>query len=286
MVDIKDYVNSSKYATWYCSIVAKAATRQHVKGNERHHIVPKSICPEGAKLQSNIVSLTPREHFICHMLLPKILINTEHINKMGFALWRLTHKRKQDGAILTGRQYECARRLYITSLKQLWETEKFRATQSEARAWFYNDPAQKEVNRQRTLEQMQDPVTRSNFVQAGTSAAKKVRDADPKAWVANSMGSEEGKAKAKQSCQTEEFRQACSARELNKPIEERQKLAKLGQQAFMEKCGGEEAYRKVLSDRMKGRQRYVNPETGKMRITYECPEGFILKPTKGNLNGI
>lgn len=42
------------------------------------------------------------------------------------------------------------------------------------------------------------------------------------------MGSGEAKAKAKQSCQTEEFRQACSARELNKPIKERQKLAKLG----------------------------------------------------------
>ena len=286
MVDIKNYVNSSKYTTWYCSIVAKAATRLHVKGNERHHIVPKSICPEGAKLQSNIVSLTPREHFVCHMLLPKMLINTEHINKMGFALWRLTHKRKQDAAIITGRQYECARRLYITSLKQLWETEKFRTTQSEARAWFYNDPVQKEANRQQALKEMQDPATRSKFVQAGAQGGKKVRDTDPKAWVANSMGSEEGKAKAKQSCQTEEFREYCKTRELSKSVEDRQKLAKQGQQALVEKCGGEEAYKKMLSDRMKGRQRYINPDTGKMRITYECPEGFILKPTKGSLNDI
>ena len=285
MVDIKDYVNSSKYTTWYCAIVAKAATRLHVKGNERHHIVPKSICPEGAKLQSNIVSLTPREHFVCHTLLPKMLISTEHINKMGFALWRLTHKRKQDGAILTGRQYECARRLYITSLKQLWETEKFRAAQSEARAWFYNDPAQKETNRQKALQEMKNPETRKKFVQAGLQACKAVRDADPKAWVTSSMGSEEGRARSKQSCQTEEFRECCKTRELSKSVEDRQKLAKQGQQALVEKCGGEEAYKKMLSDRIKGRKKYVNAE-GIVRVLREPLEGFVLLAQKRITNDL
>lgn len=35
----------------------------------------------------DVVKLTLREHYICHLLLPKMVINNEHIKKMYFALW-------------------------------------------------------------------------------------------------------------------------------------------------------------------------------------------------------
>lgn len=214
--------------------------------------------------------LTPREHFICHRILVKIMVDARHRGYMQSAFWLMLNSGQ---CVYTSTTYAIAKQHKSNAMKIMWANQEYKTSMIDKKQWFYNDPAQKEVNRQRALEQMQDPVTRSNFVQAGTSAAKKVRDADTKAWVANSMGSGEAKAKAKQSCQTEEFRQACSARELQ-PIKERQKLAKLGQQAFMEKCGGEEAYRKVLSDRMKGRQRYINPETGKCVLLTSALRGL------------
>jgi hypothetical protein len=60
---------------------------QHRKDNavndaytERHHIVPKSI--GGNDTNENLVNLTPREHFVCHLLLVKIYCNTSHYYKM------------------------------------------------------------------------------------------------------------------------------------------------------------------------------------------------------------
>ena len=266
LTKLNDITNNSKYTATYCKIVIRAQNRvaiystkiakkreaTRLKGYvEAHHIIPRSVDPEHAKDSSNLVYLTPKEHYVCHLLLTKMFRSEVHNTKMLFAFTRISNKHGIKASMF-----------YILKLKYV------------------------ETNRQKAIKEMQDPATRSKFVQAGAQGGKKVRDANPKAWVVNSMGSEEGKAKAKQSCQTEEFRQVCRARELSKTTEERRALAKQGQQALVEKCGGEETYRKMLSDRMKGRQRYINPETGKMRITYECPEGFILKPTKGNLGAI
>ena len=39
---------------------------------EKHHIVPRSINKSLIKDKSNLVYLTPREHYICHRLLEKI----------------------------------------------------------------------------------------------------------------------------------------------------------------------------------------------------------------------
>lgn len=38
---------------------------------EKHHIVPKSICPIMADVKSNLVSLTAYEHFMAHYYLWK-----------------------------------------------------------------------------------------------------------------------------------------------------------------------------------------------------------------------
>lgn len=48
--------------------------------------------------------------------------------------------------------------------------------------------------------------------------------------------------------------------------EQRQALAKQGQQALVEKLGSEEAYRKWQSDKIKGRKKYINMETGDIRV--------------------
>jgi hypothetical protein len=56
---------------------------------ERHHIIPKSI--GGSDDQSNLVRLTAREHFICHLLLPKMLTGVNKRN-MTFAIWSMLNR--------------------------------------------------------------------------------------------------------------------------------------------------------------------------------------------------
>ncbi len=65
---------SNKYTKWYNQIVARALKRGLTKKSdtyiEMHHIVPRSM--GGGNKKENLVSLTAREHFICHWLLVKM----------------------------------------------------------------------------------------------------------------------------------------------------------------------------------------------------------------------
>lgn len=272
---IKALSNNSKYTKWYCNIISSAISRDIVVSGENHHIVPISLYNEGRKYSSNIVKLTHREHYVCHKLLVKMLIDSNHIAKMSFALWRLSHKRISDGIILKSTDYAIARVLHSEAMSLAWASGKFDKV-VENKRWFYDSEEQKEANRQKALLEMQNPERKEAFIKAGSTAAKSIRDADPKAWVKQSMGSVEGMAKAKAKSQTKENRKACSERELAKSKEERSALAKQGQQALMEKLGGGEEYRKYLSERIKGRKKYINPETGQVRMLKEPIEGFII----------
>ena len=60
----------TKYNRYYKQIVENAAGRVKQRGYETHHITPRSL--GGDDSTSNLVNLTPREHFICHWLLTKI----------------------------------------------------------------------------------------------------------------------------------------------------------------------------------------------------------------------
>ena len=68
------------YRKAYCAIINRAKSEEksglRKKGNgnyyEAHHILPKSLFPLWSKKESNIVLLTAREHFICHLFLTKI----------------------------------------------------------------------------------------------------------------------------------------------------------------------------------------------------------------------
>ena len=79
----------NKYTKWYFKIIEVAKTRTSLEGQyyEKHHITPKSLGGNYRKV--NTVSLTPREHFVCHRLLYKMLEGEEKL-KMGYALWCFT----------------------------------------------------------------------------------------------------------------------------------------------------------------------------------------------------
>jgi len=77
---------SNKYTKWYIDIIKSAINRTDVVGyTERHHILPKCFNMGGKTDNNNIVKLTGREHFICHLLLVKMVSDKQLKLKLSCA---------------------------------------------------------------------------------------------------------------------------------------------------------------------------------------------------------
>ena len=74
----------NKYTKWYYAIIDRAKQRKNIAYIEKHHIIPKSL--GGGDDSCNLVELTAREHFVCHLLLVR-MVNGAHKRKMSYALW-------------------------------------------------------------------------------------------------------------------------------------------------------------------------------------------------------
>ena len=99
------------YQKIYDSIIENRKT-QTVKEeySETHHIIPKSI--GGSNNFNNLVILTGREHFICHLLLVKIYKNTPNYYKMVKAFFMMQTESKNQHRYITSRKYHKLREDY------------------------------------------------------------------------------------------------------------------------------------------------------------------------------
>jgi hypothetical protein len=102
----------NKYTKWYFNIINSAKTREIINEvyYENHHIIPKALGGDNSK--ENLVKLTAREHFICHLLLVKMVKTKAHRRSMSFAL--ITMKRSNGGgrkASINSKQFELARKI-------------------------------------------------------------------------------------------------------------------------------------------------------------------------------
>jgi hypothetical protein len=77
------------YKTIYDNLIAKALNRTLDQPFDRHHILPKSM--GGSNDAANIVKLTPREHYLAHLLLLKTTTGKDR-SKMAFAMFRFSPK--------------------------------------------------------------------------------------------------------------------------------------------------------------------------------------------------
>lgn len=86
---------NNKYYKWYINIIKKAQSENRSKKEkiiyEKHHIKPRSL--GGKNYNSNLVYLTFKEHFICHLLLIKAVI-PEHKMKMQYAFYKMSKSKK------------------------------------------------------------------------------------------------------------------------------------------------------------------------------------------------
>jgi hypothetical protein len=75
------------YQNIYNNLVQKAQSRELDGYVEKHHIVPK--CMGGGNIESNIVRLSAKEHFIAHKLLVRIYPNTKGVWYALIAMGRI-----------------------------------------------------------------------------------------------------------------------------------------------------------------------------------------------------
>lgn len=92
------------YSDIYNKIIDIARCRTLNCYIEKHHIIPK--CMGGTNSKDNLVSLTAKEHFICHKLLCEIY-PTE--NKLKYAYWMMCNcinELQERNYIISSREYE------------------------------------------------------------------------------------------------------------------------------------------------------------------------------------
>jgi hypothetical protein len=97
----------NKYTTWYYNIINSAKLRADpTEYFEQHHIIPKSL--GGSNNKDNLVKLTAREHFICHWLLTKMVLNKKHKYQMwnAFSSMLYWHNEKQERIKVTPVKYQ------------------------------------------------------------------------------------------------------------------------------------------------------------------------------------
>lgn len=100
----------NKYFKYYYNIINHAKSRNNIEGyKEVHHIIPKSL--GGTNKKENLVSLTAREHFLCHMLLTKFT-NGKQKRSMIFALNALSNLENSNQYRYKSRSYEISRKLF------------------------------------------------------------------------------------------------------------------------------------------------------------------------------
>lgn len=103
-------VAENKYTKWYNSIIYRA--QQRTVNNvytENHHILPK--CLGGDDSLTNIVTLTGREHFICHVLLTKMLYGGDKAKMINAAIG-MKRSRKYQHRYVNARLYETIKKEY------------------------------------------------------------------------------------------------------------------------------------------------------------------------------
>jgi phage gp46-like protein len=117
----------NKYTRTYNRILTRAKTLNLGKGpgRERHHIIPRSL--NGDNTKDNLVYITTREHFICHLLLTKMVTGKDRYRMLqaaaAFSSWTTkSHSREAIGS----RIYQMLKQEKSKVLVELWTTTDYR----------------------------------------------------------------------------------------------------------------------------------------------------------------
>jgi hypothetical protein len=210
----------NKSTRLYFKICANAESRQTQSEEryEKHHVIPKFLGGENHKT----VKLTVREHYICHLLLTRMLEgkhrasafwalkaftmsanNTRQLrcNSRAVSLFRRAYeneewRRERGQKISKARMQKDVNERISNAAKELWQNpawrEKTTAThkqlwateehRSKMGAVMSSDEVRDKIST-RTAEAMQKPEVRQKYLERYTDAKEKRIDAIKSAWA-------------------------------------------------------------------------------------------------------
>ena len=191
----------NKYSQYYYSIVTHAKSRTLRNPKERHHIIPKSFYIEHNKTGwiggnpdslDNLVNLTLREHYICHLLLTKFTNGIAN-QKMWYALHRLTN-RKNSPRIKSSRMYEYVRKTHADLLSKTLKGVSMKERCGEYYISRKISNYQKEQIRKSNMAREWTRESKSKLSMAQKQRYKE----NPDSFVGRTFTEEEKKAKSKE----------------------------------------------------------------------------------------
>lgn len=142
------FVNN-KYTRWYYNIINSA--KENSSYVEKHHIIPKSL--GGTNEASNIVKLTAKQHFVCHMLLIKMVPTKLDRYKMACALNYMAQKNTKSSKGYTSKSYEKIKPLICKiRSERMKENNPFKGKKhsKELKLWLsVNNPAKRDEVREK-----------------------------------------------------------------------------------------------------------------------------------------
>jgi len=104
------------YQRIYDQIIDRAKNRYLNGYYEKHHILPK--CLGGSNEKENLVNLTAREHFLCHMLLCRIYPNNKQLSYALFLMSTNKNKKDYQKYKVSSKTYERIKEEHSKLLKQ------------------------------------------------------------------------------------------------------------------------------------------------------------------------
>lgn len=135
------------YLKIYNSIIERARFREIIGYKEKHHIIPR--CMGGTDSNENMVDLTPKEHFLCHLLLCEIYPNHEGLKYAAFSMCKWsggTVRRKRISGITYDRLKKEAAKITSERMKgnSIWKNKK------------HSDESIEKIKNQRKLQKTSD----------------------------------------------------------------------------------------------------------------------------------
>lgn len=171
------------YKRIYDNLTGRGKIRPYQKGvHEKHHILPRSL--GGGDDVENISYLTPREHFLCHLMLVKFTSGDDK-KKMAWALHRMSHSK---GRTLTSTEYEMARNEHIRNVSQPKSEETRKRMCGKKSADHTEKIRVAALNNSKINELVKDPLFQDKRVRA-------LKDAYPEGVFKGRNHSEETKDK-------------------------------------------------------------------------------------------
>lgn len=131
---------SNKYSMWYYHIIKNRKLNPVTEGyTEKHHIIPRSL--GGGESKENIICLTAREHFICHLLLTKMFPNDKNKTAKMIKAWCWMAWDSKEGRDypVNSRLFESFRKKNSTSMSK---KQKGRGNSMSKRVWVHNEETQ------------------------------------------------------------------------------------------------------------------------------------------------